>query len=318
MNRKQAWPRLSYPEHRETIETLHLWTQIVGKVRLACTPWLNHSWHVPLYVNASGLGTGLVPYAVRSFQIDFDFIRHRLLVSTTAGERQEVALRPRTVADFYADVRRALAALRFDVSIHETPNEIPDAIPFRRDTTHASYDADYAHALWLALVQIDRVFNRFRTGWLGKSSPVHFFWGSFDMAVTRFSGSRAPLHPGGFPNLSDEVTREAYSHECSSAGFWPGGGGVDEPMFYSYAYPVPDGFADQAVEPEAARFHTDLGEFVLPYEAVRSADDPDATLLAFLNGTYEAAATLGGWDRKALECEIGEPRRPRAVRPAGD
>lgn len=312
MNAHEAWPKLEYAGHEDDIATLHLWTQIVGKLRLARTPWLNHSWHVPLYVTVRGLGTGLVPYEDgRAFEVIFDFHQHELVINTTAGERESLELRPRSVAEFYEEVKRVLDQLQIDIAIHELPNEIPDAIPFPEDTTHRSYDQEFARSLWLALVQIDRVFYKFRTGFLGKSSPVHFFWGSFDMAVTRFSGREAPPHPGGFPNLPDPITREAYSHEVSSAGFFLGGGGVEEPMFYSYAYPTPEGFGDAAVKPEAAYFFKDLGEFVLPYEAVRTAPDPDAALLEFLQSTYEAAANLAKWDRAALECEIGEPRVPR-------
>ena len=312
-DRDPAWPALTYPGNEKAIQTLQLWTQVVGKIRLGCTPWLNHSWHVPLYVSVRGLSTGLIPYPGKSFQAEFDLTRHQLELTTTAGERETIELAPRSVADFYAAVMAALGKLGIEVTINEKPNEVAEPIPFSQDTVHATYDPDYAHALWGALVQLDRVFNLFRTGFLGKSSPVHFFWGSFDLAVTRFSGRTAPAHPGGIPNLSDEVTREAYSHEVSSAGFWPGGGGVDEPMIYAYAYPTPDGFADYPVQPNGAYFLKELGEFVLPYEAVRSADDPDAALIAFLQSTYDAAAELGRWDRKALDCAIGEPRRPRAL-----
>jgi len=292
---------------------LQLWTQIVGKVRLARTPRLNHSWHVTLYVTARGLTTSPVPDGARSFQIDFDFIDHLLVLATSDGTRREVPLRPQSVADFYAAVMAALAALGIDVTISMMPNEIPNAVRFDQDRQHASYDADAAQRFWRVLVDADRVFKRFRTAFLGKSSPVHFFWGSFDLAVTRFSGRRAPLHPGGVPNLSNEVAREAYSHEVSSAGFWPGGGAIDYPAFYSYAYPAPDGFAAARVRPDEAFFSSDLGEFILPYDAVRSAPQPDAALLAFLQSTYEAAADLANWDRAALECEAGRPGRPRQM-----
>lgn len=307
------WPALPYTSWRDTCETLHLWTQIVGKVRLARTPWLNHSWHVTLYVTARGLTTSAVPDGARSFQIDFDFIDHVLVIATSDGARREVPLRPQTVADFYAAVMAALHELGIDVTINMMPNEIPNAVRFDEDRQHASYDADAAQRFWRVLVNADRVFKRFRTAFLGKSSPVHFFWGSFDLAVTRFSGRRAPLHPGGVPNLSNEVAREAYSHEVSSAGFWPGGGVIDYPAFYAYAYPAPDGFAAARVRPDEAFFSPDLGEFILPYDAVRNAPVPDAALLAFLQSTYEAAADLANWDRAALECEPGRPGRPRRM-----
>lgn len=307
------WPALPYTSWRDTCETLHLWTQIVGKVRLARTPWLNHSWHVTLYVTARGLTTSAVPDGARSFQIDFDFIDHVLVIATSDGARREVPLRPQTVADFYAAVMAALHELGIDVTINMMPNEIPNAVRFDEDRQHASYDADAAQRFWRVLVNADRVFKRFRTAFLGKSSPVHFFWGSFDLAVTRFSGRRAPLHPGGVPNLSNEVAREAYSHEVSSAGFWPGGGVIDYPAFYAYAYPAPDGFAAARVRPDEAFFSPDLGEFILPYDAVRNAPVPDAALLAFLQSTYEAAADLANWDRAALECEPGRPGCPRRM-----
>jgi len=308
-----AWPRLTYPEHRDTIETLQLWTQIVGKVRLAQTPWLNHSWHVPLYVTARGLGTGTIPHGGRAFELEFDFVRHALQVRVSTGEERSLALEPRSVADLFGELMETLRALELPVTVDVLPNEVAEPIRFPDDTTHASYDPEYAHALWQALLQMDRVFREFRTGFLGKASPVHFFWGSFDLAVTRFSGRTAPLHPGGVPHLSDHVAREAYSHEVSSAGFWPGGNGVDEPMLYSYAYPAPEGFSDRAVEPAAASFHAQLGEFVLPYEAVRSSSDPDAALLAFLESTYAAAADAADWDRVALECDLGRPGVPRPL-----
>lgn len=309
----ESWPALPYAAWRDTCETLQLWTQIVGKVRLARTPWLNHSWHVTLYVTARGLTTSPVPDGARSFQIDFDFIDHLLVLATSDGTRREVPLRPQTVADFYAAVMEALAALGIDVTISMMPNEIPNAIRFDEDRQHASYDADAAQRFWRVLVDADRVFKRFRTAFLGKCSPVHFFWGSFDLAVTRFSGRRAPLHPGGVPNLSNEVAREAYSHEVSSAGFWPGGGAIDYPAFYAYAYPAPEGFAAARVRPDAAFFSSDLGEFILPYDAVRRAPAPDAALLAFLQSTYEAAADLANWDRAALECAPGRPGHPHRV-----
>jgi hypothetical protein len=307
------WPDLPYPAWRDTCATLQLWTQIVGKIRLALTPWLNHSWHVTLYVTARGLTTTPIYAGTRAFEIAFDFIDHVLRIETSEGARHDIPLRPQSVADFYAAVMAAMAELGLQVKIDELPNELPDPIRFSDDRVHASYDADYAHRFWRVLVQCDRVFKLFRTGFVGKTSPAHFFWGSFDFAVTRFSGRRAPLHPGGVPHLSDVVTREAYSDEVSSAGFWPGSGAIDYPAFYSYAYPVPEGFSKASVQPAAAFFSAQLGEFLLPYDAVRTAADPDAALLAFLQSTYEAAANAAGWDRAALECEFGRPGIPRPI-----
>jgi hypothetical protein len=309
----EAWPELPYGAWKDTCATLHLWTQVVGKIRLACTPWLNHSWHVPLYVTARGLTTSPIPYQDRTFTIDFDFVRHTLDIAVSDGGHKEIALEPRTIADFYALVMAALAALRIPVRITELPSEIADAIPFGRDRTHGAYDADYAQRFWRVLVSADRVLKRFRTGFIGKASPVHFFWGSFDLAVTRFSGRRAPPHPGGVPGLSDAVVREAYSHEVSSAGFWPGGGAIDYAAFYSYAYPEPDGFRTAAVAPATAAFNGALGEFLLPYDAVRTAPDPEAALLAFLDSTYAAAADAAKWDRAALECAPGVAYVPRSI-----
>ena len=307
------WPDLPYAAWKDTCSTLHLWTQIVGKIRLAYTPWLNHSWHVTLYCTARGLTTSLIPYRGRFFEIEFDFHDHQLVVRTSEGAHEEIALKPRTVAAFYAAVIAALGKLDISVRITELPCELPDAIAFSRDETHSAYDPDYAHRFWRVLVEVDRVLKQFRTGFIGKCSPVHFFWGSFDLAVTRFSGRRAPPHKGGTPGVADAVMREAYSHEVSSAGFWPGGGGVDYPAFYSYAYPQPADFSAASVEPKEAFFSQALGEFLLPYDAVRTANDPDANLLAFLRSTYEAAADLGGWDRAALECAMGRPGVPRQV-----
>jgi hypothetical protein len=308
-----SWPELPYLAWKDTYATLHLWTQVVGKIRLALTPWLNHSWHVALYVTPRGLTTSPIPYGMRSFDMEFDFINHRLAIRTDDGEQREVALYPRTVASFYAELMRALAGLGIEVEIDEMPNEIADAVPLSQDHAHESYDPDYAERHWRSLLQADRVLKLFRTAFIGKASPVHFFWGSFDLAATRFSGRRAPLHPGGVPNLSDEVTCEAYSHEVSSAGFWPGNELVPYPAFYSYAYPEPAGFAEAKVEPDAAFYHQQLKEFILPYEAVRTAADPDAALLSFLQTSYAAAADLGGWDRAALECGLGVPNKPRPI-----
>jgi hypothetical protein len=307
------WPDLPYSAWKDTCSTLHLWTQIVGKIRLAYTPWLNHSWHVTLYCTARGLTTSLIPYSDRFFEIEFDFHDHQLLLRTSEGTHEEIALKPRTVAAFYAAVVAALGKLDISVHITELPCEIPNAIAFSHDQTHSAYDPEYAHRFWRVLVEVDRVLKQFRTGFIGKCSPVHFFWGSFDLAVTRFSGRPAPLHNGGAPGVADAVMREAYSHEVSSAGFWPGGGGIDYPAFYSYVYPQPAGFRTAAVEPKEAFFGQALGEFLLPYDAVRTASDPDANLLAFLQSTYEAAADLGAWDRAALECAMGRPGVPRQV-----
>jgi hypothetical protein len=310
----KVWPALPYESWKESCATLHLWTQIVGKIRLAQTPWVNHSWHVPLYVTATGLTTSPVPYKGEAFQIDFDFVDHVLWMKTSDGHSRQIVLKPMPVAEFHAALFEQLNDLGIAVKIDNRPNEIPDAIAFTEDTVHAAYDRDAAHNFWRILLSTHHVLTYFRSAFLGKVSPVHFFWGSFDLAVTRFSGRTAPPHPGGVPNLPDAVAREAYSHEVSSAGFWPGGGGVlNEPAFYCYAYPAPEGFAAARVRPAGAYFHQTLGEFILPYEAVRTAPDPERTLIDFLQSTYEAAADLAKWDRAALECEFGAPRRPRPL-----
>ena len=295
------WPSLPLVEWKDTYATLHRWTQIVGKIRMAQSPWINHSWHVTLYLTARGLTTSPLWHGARTFQIDFDFIDHRLLIQSGEGAVRTIALRPRPVADFYRELFATLRELGLEVKIHPTPNELEDAIPLDTDREHASYDAEYANRFWRVLVQSDRIFTAFRGRFIGKCSPVHFFWGSCDLAVTRFSGRRAPQHPGGVPHLPDDVAREAYSHEVSSCGFWPGGGPVPFPAYYSYAYPTPDGFGVAPVRPSSAFFSRDLGEFVLPYDEVRRAPAPDAVLLEFLQSTYEAAADLGRWDRPALE-----------------
>lgn len=308
------WPDLPSAAWRDTRDTLQLWTQIVGKIRLARTPWLNHSWHVPLYVTARGLTTSPIPDGARSFEIDFDFIDHVLWIRSSDGHFRQLMLKPMAVAEFYNDLMIALRELGIAVAIRTMPCEIPDCIAFEQDTVHATYNASYANRFWRVLASAQQVMAHFRSGFLGKVSPVHFFWGSFDLAVTRFSGRRAPLHPGGVPHLPDSVAREAYSHEVSSAGFWPGGGGViDDAAFYSYAYPAPAGFAAAKVKPAAAFFEPALGEFILPYDAVRAARDPDAALMQFLLSTYEAAADLAHWDRTALECAMGEVGTVRAV-----
>jgi hypothetical protein len=307
------WPELPTAAWRDTYATLHLWTQIVGKIRLTKAPWLNHSWHVTLYVTPRGLTTSPVPDGSRTFQIDLDFIDHVLRISTSDGAQRQFALPGKSVAGFYAATKAALAELGIAIMINEMPNELPDPIRFSEDRGHAAYDADAVGRFLQILVNCDRVFKQFRTGFLGKASPVHFFWGSFDLAVTRFSGRRAPRHPGGMPNLPDAVACEAYSHEESSAGFWPGSGAVDYPAFYSYAYPEPAGFRTSKVRPDAAFFSEALGEFILPYDAVRYAADADRALLDFLESTYQAAAIAAKWDRGALECEPGQPGMVRQV-----
>jgi len=311
-----AWPALPYDAWKGTCTTLHLWTQIVGKARVAQTPWVNHQWHVVLYVTPRGLTTSPIPYEDRSFEIEFDLRDHGLDIRSSDGGARRLPLTGGgSVADFYGAVLAALAELGFHVRIHGTPNEIPDAIPFREDRTERVYEPEKAQRFHQVLVQVDRVFKQFRTGFLGKVSPVQFFWGSFDLAVTRFSGRAAPPHPGGVPGLPDAITREAYSHEVSSAGFWPGGGAIDYPAFYSYAYPEPAGFRQATVRPDAAFFLESMGEFILPYDSVREAQRPDDLLLEFLQSTYEAAAQASGWNREELECEPGRPRVPRPVRP---
>ena len=301
------WPELPTAAWRETYATLHLWTQIIGKIRLVRSPWLNHSWHVALYVTARGLTTSPIPDGVRTFQIDLDLIDHVLRVSTSDGAQRQFALAGQSVASFYAAIMAALWETGIHIAIDEMPNELPEPIRFSEDKKHASYDPAAVRSFLQILVNVDRVFKQFRTGFLGKASPVHFFWGSFDLTVTRFSGRRAPRHPGGIPHLSDDVACEAYSHEESSAGFWPGSGAIDYPAFYSYAYPEPAGFRAVKVRPDAAFFSEALGEFILPYDAVRTAAAPDQALLEFLQSTYEAAANAAKWDRDALECAPGQP-----------
>ena len=308
-----TWPEIPYEPWRGTLEVLHLLAQIVGKYRMARAPWVNHSWHATLYVQGRGLTTGPVPQEDDSVEIAFDLLEHRLTGSRSDGRSASFELGPTSVADFHARFLELLNALGAGTIMSGKPNEIADALPFGEDKTARPYDADAVTRFFRALVAVDAVLKRFRTGFLGKVSPVHLFWGSFDLAVTRFSGRRAPLHPGGIPALPDAVTREAYSHEVSSAGFWAGGGPVDYPAFYSYAYPPPNGFAETSVEPSEAFWSAEAGEFILPYDAVRAASDPAATLMRFLESSYAAAANLGGWDRAALECPIGRPLLPRAV-----
>jgi hypothetical protein len=309
---RNDWPALVFADWRDTALTLQLWTQIVGKIRLALSPWRNHSWQVPLYVTARGLGTSAIPSGAAMIDLEFDFVDQQLVCRSSNGAVEHVALQPMTVAAFFDAVMAAMTALGVEVRIDRLPNELSDPIAFDKDAIHTSYDGAAARRFWQSLVQIQRVFGLFQSGFLGKVSPVHFFWGSFDLAVTRFSGRTAPLHAGGIPGLPDSVTREAYSHEVSSAGFWPGSDAFPQAAFYSYAYPEPPGFRASKV-PQGASFDDALGEFVLPYSAVREASDPDGLLLAFLSSTYIAAAENGSWDRAALECPLGAPGIPRRV-----
>ncbi|HTN64976.1 MAG TPA: DUF5996 family protein [Burkholderiaceae bacterium] len=296
-----AWPPLSLSEWADTYATLHMWTQIVGKTRLALAPMENHWWQVVFYVTARGLTTSPMPYGQRALTVEFDFVDHLLAMRASDGAAHRLLLAPCTVADFYAAYLAALRSLGLEVVLKSTPVEVINAIPFAQDREHAAYDANAAHRCWQILLQADRVLKKFRGRFLGKASPVHFFWGSFDLAMTRFSGRRAPIHPGGAPNCPDYVMVEAYSHECSSCGFWPGGGAVAEPAFYAYAYPAPTGYADYPVLPEGAHYNSEVQEFIFPYEAVRRASDPDDALLQFFQTSYDAAATLAQWDRAALE-----------------
>jgi hypothetical protein len=299
----ETWPALPLEAWSDTLSTLHMWTQIVGKIRLVQSPWVNHSWHVPLYVTSTGLTTSPIPYVERTFEIDFDFIHHRLTLQTSDGRTGGFPLEPQSVAKFYRRLMDEMAALDLCVEICKKPNEVVDPVRFDRDETHSAYDPEYANRFWRILLQADRVMKEFRARFIGKCSPVHLFWGGLDLAVTRFSGRTAPPHPGGIPNLPDSVTREAYSHEVSSAGFWAGsaGGPVAYPAFYSYAYPQPAGFADAPVKPAAAFYSKELGEFILPYDVVRESESPERVLLEFFQSTYEAAANLAKWDRESLE-----------------
>ena len=302
------WPELPYREWGDTIATLHMWFQIVGKIRMELSPWVNHSWNSALYVTSHGLTTSPAPYGSRDIQIEFDFIHHKLSIASSDGDVRNLELRPQTVAEFYAEVLGALRDLACEVAIYPSPNEVPDPTPFAEDSTHSAYNPAHASALWGALRNTARVMGEFRAQFIGKVNPIHFFWGGPDLAVTRFSGRTAPEHPGGVPHLPDAVTREAYSHEVPSCGFWPGNASAPDPIFYAYAYPTPEAFSEAAVEPAAAFWHKDLGEFVLTYDAVRDTDAPDETLHAFFQSTYEAAADLAAWDRGALE-------QPRGFRP---
>lgn len=299
---KHNWPELPAPDQwQDTLDAVHLWTQIIGKIRLENMPWINHSWHVPLYVSASGLTTSLIPHHSGGFEIEFNFIDHRLDISKVDGNSASFDLGPMSVAGFYDKTWECLRELDIETDIYEKPVELPDPITsFPEDTDPAPFDAEAVHHFWLAMTHIHRVFTRFRAGFAGKVSPVHFFWGAFDLAVTRFSGRPAPKHPGGVPNCPDYVMVDGYSHELSSAGFWPGTG-LGEAAFYSYAYPEPDGFGEASTEPEECRYMEDLGEYVLPYSVVQQASNPDEVLLRFLQTTYEAAADNADWDREGLE-----------------
>jgi len=298
---RNSWPSLPFAEWKDTAITLHMWTQIVGKIRLTLSPWTNHSWHVTLYVTSRGLTTSPIPHGPATFEIRFDFIDHQLRILKSDGDRRTIELKPQSVAKFYEAVMKALRDLELPVTINTMPNEIENPIPFNEDEEHHSYDREYANRFWRVLVQSDRVFKEFRSRFCGKCSPVHFFWGSFDLAVTRFSGRPAPPHPGGVPHLPDEITREAYSQEVSSLGFWPGNAAMPTPVLYSYAYPEPPGFSEAKVQPGAASYQPKLREFTLPYDAVRDDGKPDQVLLDFAQSAYDAASQLGKWDRAALE-----------------
>jgi hypothetical protein len=297
----EVWPELNYTDWKDTCATLHMWAQIVGKIRLTLTPWTNHSWHVTLYVTSRGLTTSPIPHGSDTFEIRFDFIDHQLRILKSDGGLRSIELKPRSVADFYKSVMAALDDLKLPVKIDTLPNEIPNPIPFDQDEQHRSYDPEYANRFWRVLVQADRVFKEFRSRFCGKCSPVHFFFGAPDLAVTRFSGRAAPKHPGGIPHLPDAITREAYSQEVSSLGFWPGADAMPMAIFYSYAYPEPKGFSEAKVKPDAASYNSQFHEFVLPYDAVRTAKSPDDAILDFAQSTYDAASQLGNWDRAALE-----------------
>ena len=303
----EFWPALPFNEWKDTCATLHLWTQIVGKIRLRLTPWTNHSWHVTLYLTSRGLTTSPIPHGFHTFEIRFDFIDHELRLVKSDGAVRVLKLKAQSVAEFHRAVMNGLAELELPVKIDLVPNEIADPIPFDRDQQHRAYDPEFANRFWRVLVQADRVFKEFRARFCGKCSPVHFFWGSFDLAVTRFSGRSAPPHPGGVPHLPDAITREAYSQEVSSLGFWPGNEMLPMPIFYSYAYPEPPGFAQAEVRPGAAGYNAQFHEFVLPYDDVRSSASPNETLMAFAQSTYDAASVLGRWDRDAL---VEKPPRP--------
>lgn len=301
---QQPWPVIQFNDWKDTLATVHLWTQIVGKVRLRKMPWLNHSWHVTLYVSPSGLTTGSMPYQHGIFQIEFDFVVHQLIITASTGRKETVELRPRSVADFYKELFEKLELLNIDVDIYSVPCELEQAIPFEEDDVHHAYDAAKMEDYWQALVKVHNIFTRFRSRFTGKCSPVHFFWGAFDLAVTRFSGRDAPLHGGAAPNMPAVVMQEAYSKEVSSCGFWPGNEQYPQAAFYAYCYPAAPAFSEQPVAPKGAFYSQEMGEFLLPYNIVQEAADPEATLMSFLQTTYEAAANTANWDRKALECDL--------------
>ena len=301
---QQKWPAIPFGDWKETLYTVQLWVQIVGKIRLKKMPWTNHSWHAALYVSASGLTTGSIPYNKGIFQIDFDFRRHQLLITASTGEEQQMDLYPRTVADFYNELFNKLGQMEIQASIYAVPNEIEPAIPFAADETHKAYDKERMHAFWQALVSVHNVLTRFRARFIGKCSPVHFFWGAFDLTVSRFSGKEAPKHQGGVPNIPLRVMQESYSHEVSSCGFWPGSEQFPMPAFYAYIYPTPPAFGEQQVAPEEAFYSKEMGEFFLPYDVVRQAENPEEKLLQFLQSTYEAAAGTAHWERDKLEFDF--------------
>lgn len=306
---QNPWPALRFEDWKETLITVQLWLQIVGKVRMRNMPWINHSWHVTFYVSSKGLTTGSIPFNGGIFQLDFDFENHQLLVTTSWGSHAQIALYPRTVASFYRELFDALKTIGIDAYIHAAPNEMEPAIPFEKDETHKSYDKEKVYEFWQTLIKIHHVFTQFRAGFVGKCSPVHLFWGAFDLAVTRFSGRPAPKHPGGVPNMPLKVMQEAYSHEVSSCGFWPGSETFPHPAFYAYCYPMPPSFGKQPVEPKEAFFSEEMGEFLLLYDIVRQLPNPEEMLMAFLHSTYEAVANTGHWNREALETDFSSFER---------
>ena len=297
------WPKLSYPNAKDTYETLHLWTQIVGKIKLARLPWINHSWHVTLQITSTGISTGPIADGTGDFQIDFNFIEHKLIITTCLGKTKWFDLKGISVADFYQNIFNSLRELGIVVKISPIPNEMENIIPFDQDQVHSTYNPEHISAIHRAFLSVQHVLTKFRAEFRGKCSPVHLFWGSFDLAVSRFSGRRAPLHPGGVPNLPDRVAQEAYSHEVSSCGFWPGNQAMPFAAFYAYIYPEPEGYKDYDVKPDGAYYYTDFREYILPYEKVQQSDNPEKTLLTFLESTYNAAAELAGWDRESLEVD---------------
>jgi len=306
LHKQHNWPAIPYSDWKDTLNTVQLWAQIVGKIRLRKMPWTNHQWHVTLYVSPIGLTTGSIPYEKGIFQIDFDFQHHQLLITSSTGSKDQMDLYPRTVASFYNELFKKLHNMDIQAFIYAVPNEVVPAIPFKEDEIHRSYNKEKVHLLWQALVQVYPVFARFRARFIGKSSPVHLFWGSFDLALSRFSGREAPKHPGGAPNIPLRVMQEAYSHEVSSCGFWPGGESYPAPVFYAYIYPAPPSFAEQPVAPKEAFYSKEMGEFLLPYEVVQQSENPEETLMQFLQSTYEAAANTAHWDRDKLEFDFSE------------